>query len=139
MSQEPASPQETALQTVLEPHRGKKILALGIISIVSLPLLFFLSGFLFIKIANMVTSEFVFSIFLWTPGLFAFICGIMARIMGTRDLERMDNGIMDPSGRSDTLTGKILGSIVVLPGIAFLVIYGLFRIFWIILGPSSFS
>jgi hypothetical protein len=43
-----------------------------------------------------------------------FICGIIAWVMGKQDLEEMDAGRMDPSGRSLTQAGKICGMISVL-------------------------
>ena len=40
-----------------------------------------------------------------------FICGIIAWVMGNGDLQKMDRGIMDPSGRGLTQAGKICGII----------------------------
>ena len=42
-------------------------------------------------------------------GLFCLIFAIVAWIMGKNDLAAMDAGQMDPSGRSLTNVGKILG------------------------------
>ena len=39
------------------------------------------------------------------------ICGIIAWVMGKNDLEEIDAGIMDPSGRGLTQAGKICGMI----------------------------
>lgn len=43
-----------------------------------------------------------------------FICGIIAWVMGKSDLQEMDAGIMDPSGRGLTQAGKICGMISVI-------------------------
>jgi hypothetical protein len=43
-----------------------------------------------------------------------FICGIIAWVMGNKDLREMDAGIMDPSGRGMTKAGKICGMISVI-------------------------
>lgn len=39
------------------------------------------------------------------------VCGIIAWVMGARDLKEMDAGRMDPSGRETTKAGKICGMI----------------------------
>jgi hypothetical protein len=39
------------------------------------------------------------------------LCGIAAVIMGNQDIAEMDMGTMDPSGRSATQTGRVLGII----------------------------
>jgi hypothetical protein len=39
------------------------------------------------------------------------LVGIAAWIMGSGDLKKMDEGIMDPEGRSNTQVGRILGII----------------------------
>jgi hypothetical protein len=43
-----------------------------------------------------------------------FICGIIAWVMGSSDLEEMDAGIMDPSGRGLTKAGKVCGMVGVI-------------------------
>jgi hypothetical protein len=43
-----------------------------------------------------------------------FICGIIAWVMGKSDLQEMEAGIMDPSGRGLTQAGKICGMISVI-------------------------
>ncbi len=40
--------------------------------------------------------------------------GIVAWVMGSGDLKKMDAGMMDPAGRSNTQVGKILGMIATL-------------------------
>jgi hypothetical protein len=45
------------------------------------------------------------------------IFGIVAWVMGNNDLQEMDAGIMDPSGRDTTKTGRILGMIGSILGI----------------------
>jgi ferric-dicitrate binding protein FerR (iron transport regulator) len=44
--------------------------------------------------------------------------GIAAWVMGNNDLKEMDAGIMDPSGRDSTNTGRILGMVSTILGIA---------------------
>ncbi len=39
------------------------------------------------------------------------ICGIIAWVMGRRDIAEMDAGIMDPAGRDTTRAGMICGMI----------------------------
>ncbi len=55
--------------------------------------------------------------------------GIVAWIMGTSDLNQMDAGTMDPSGRSVTSAGRICGIIgtilLVVYGIAFIALFAL--------------
>ena len=46
------------------------------------------------------------------------ICSIFALIYGNQDLAEMDAGIMDPSGRSPTQTGRVLGMV----GVTFMII-----------------
>lgn len=55
--------------------------------------------------------------------VFCFICGIFAWAMGKRDLEDMDNGIMDPSGRDTTNAGRLCGKIAT---ILFLCVIGIY-------------
>ena len=43
--------------------------------------------------------------------IICLVFGILAWVMGKNDLEKMDQGLMDPSGRSNTKTGKLLGMI----------------------------
>lgn len=62
-----------------EPHRGPLVLTLGILSII-------LCGFL------------------WTIPL-----GIAAWVLGRNDLQRMKDGMMDPSGESTTQAGMVCG------------------------------
>lgn len=42
------------------------------------------------------------------------ICGIIAWVMGSNDLQKMNAGIMDPAGRGMTQAGKICGMISVI-------------------------
>jgi hypothetical protein len=51
-----------------------------------------------------------------------FILGIIAWVMGNKDLQEMDAGRMDPSGRGLTQAGKICGMIAVIWQIIVLVI-----------------
>ena len=67
----------------------------------------------------------ILSIFVATP-----ILGPMAWIMGSNDLREMDEGIMDPSGRSETQLGKTIGMVMtiimlfVIPGCLFFICLG---------------
>lgn len=67
-----------------------------------------------------------------TLGILAIVCnvlaipGIMAWIMGSGDLKKMDAGIMDPEGRGMTQAGMIMGivmSIFVIIGIVISICY----------------
>jgi hypothetical protein len=79
----------------MEAHRGTLILILGIASIAA-PIL----------------------LGLWVV---AAIPGILAYIWGKADLKKMDEGTMDPEGRSNTNMGKILGLIgTILNGVGLL-------------------
>jgi flagellar biogenesis protein FliO len=52
-----------------------------------------------------------------------FICGIVAWVMGNNDLQQMDEGRMDPSGRGLTQGGKICGIVSVALAILGLVVW----------------
>jgi len=52
-----------------------------------------------------------------------FILGIIAWVMGKNDLNEMDAGIMDPSGRGLTQAGKICGMVSVILQIIVLLIW----------------
>ena len=39
------------------------------------------------------------------------VLGVIPWLMGSGDLAKMDEGVMDPEGRTNTKTGKILGII----------------------------
>ena len=63
-----------------------------------------------------------------------FICGIVAWIMGNKDLWEMDAGRMDPSGRGLTQAGRICGMVsVILP----IVVICLWLLMAIIIGAGS--
>jgi hypothetical protein len=76
-------------QTLLKPHRGGAIMALGLVGL--------------------------------------FVCGplcLAAWSMGSSDLRAMDSGIMDPSGRSTTSTGRDCGVLgTVLWGVGLVVLF----------------
>ena len=42
-----------------------------------------------------------------------FICGIIAWVMGNKDLQEMDRGLMDPAGKGLTQAGRICGIVSV--------------------------
>ena len=76
----PAGPVRCQLPPGVEPHRGAAVLVLGLVG------------------------------FLVTLGCgVGFILGIVAWVMGSVDLRKMDAGRMDPSGRGLTQAGRILG------------------------------
>src|SRR6056297_725851 len=58
-----------------------------------------------------------------------FILGIVAWVMGNSDLQKMDQGLMDPSGRDLTQAGKICGMISVILQIIGFVGYAVFGAF----------
>ena len=66
-----------------------------------------------------------------------FICGIIAWVMGKSDLEAMDAGTMDPSGRGTTQAGKICGMISVILWCVFIGFYLLIIIFAMIMAIST--
>lgn len=57
-----------------------------------------------------------------------FICGIIAWVMGKSDLQEIDAGRMDPSGRGLTQAGKICGMVSVILWIIGLVLQVLMMI-----------
>jgi hypothetical protein len=88
-----------------EPHRGPTVLLLGIGSLVVPFLCFGLA-------------------------IFGLPLGIVAWVMGQRDLRRMDAGEVDNQGRGSTQAGMVCGIIgTVLSGIACMVLVGLVSLF----------
>jgi len=61
------------------------------------------------------------------------ICGIIAWVMGKRDLQDMDAGTMDPSGQGMTQAGKICGMIGVILWIISFVVW----LLMVILGTAG--
>jgi hypothetical protein len=57
------------------------------------------------------------------------ICGIIAWVMGNKDLREMNAGIMDPSGRGLTQAGRICGMISVILAIVGIGIWILIMVF----------
>jgi hypothetical protein len=88
-------PDRPGIRRDCEPHRGAIVLTLGITSIVagvlSLPLMF------------------CCGIFALAGPLVGLPCGIVAIVMGRRDLRDMQAGTMDPQGRGQTHAGFICG------------------------------
>ncbi len=77
------------------------------------------------------TMILVFSILGW------FVCiifGILAWIWGKQDLQEMDAGVMDPSGRDSTNAGRIIGMISVILALCSLAIGLLIAIVALVLG-----
>ncbi|MHC4562216.1 MAG: GYF domain-containing protein [Planctomycetota bacterium] len=56
------------------------------------------------------------------------VMGIIAWVMGSKDLPEMEAGRMDPSGRGITLAGKICGMVGVFLGIATLILQALWML-----------
>ncbi len=81
---------------MLKPHRGTLILVLGILSIV----MSLIGG--------------VVCLVGWIAGL---PCGIIAWVIGGRDLRAIDAGTMDPLGMGSTKSGWICGIIGTIIGI----------------------
>ena len=50
-------------------------------------------------------------------GFFCIFAAIAAWVMGKKDLQEMDAGLMDPSGRSMTNAGKICGIVFTILGV----------------------
>jgi hypothetical protein len=100
----------------LQPHRGQLIMILGIASIPA----FFIGG-----------------------GITGLGLGIAAWVMGSMDLREMEEGRMDPSGESETNTGRLCGMITTIVGgalavlglVFFFCIWG--TVFSAILGSAS--
>jgi len=76
----------------LKPDRGGAVLALGIVGLATMGCY-------------------------GVPGI---VLGIIAWVMGNNDLRAMNQGLMDPSGRSNTNAGRICGIIATCVGGAFL-------------------
>lgn len=69
--------------------------------------------------------------------VFCVICGIVAWVMGNEDLRQMDSGQMDPSGRSTTQAGRILG-IVSVALAAFVAVIGvIWVLFFIVIAAGA--
>jgi len=60
--------------------------------------------------------------------MFCCILGIIAWVMGNNDLRQMDAGRMDPTGRSITNAGRILGIVSVCIPIALFFLFILFML-----------
>ena len=63
--------------------------------------------------------------------------GIPAWIMGNADLKEMDAGLMDPSGRSATNAGRIIGMIGVILTIIGVIVGVIFAIVGVIAGHHA--
>jgi len=98
----------------LKPHRGGIVLALGILGIFFI----FLPG---IILSFSVKSERPPLEVLGLLPIVGFILGSIAWVKGENNLNDMDAGIMDPTGRGLTQAGKICGLICVVLMILFLV------------------
>jgi hypothetical protein len=98
-----------------EPHRGGLVLAMGIISLVSLALTFMLGVTVIIGI----------------------ICGIIGWIMGHADLRKMRNNQMDPEGEGMTRGGWICSIIGTLLNLLLILACGGFIGFMIWMDTSS--
>ena len=95
--EEQTQPPVASIQPPLKPHRGSLVLVLGIVGLAMV-----LPGLLFCGIGTVI----------------AFICGVIAWVMGHKDMKEMDAGRMDPAARGLTKAGKICGIISVIISIA---------------------
>jgi hypothetical protein len=64
---------------------------------------------------------------------FLLIPGIMAWVMGSSDLKKMEAGYMDPEGKGITTAGMVLGIVFTLLILVPLVLYVLFLLFIIVM------
>lgn len=65
------------------------------------------------------------------------ICGIIAWIMGNGDMKKIEAGLMDPEGLSQTKAGKICGIIATILAIVVTVIYAIVIIFALVAGAAQ--
>jgi predicted Zn finger-like uncharacterized protein len=87
-----------------EPHHGRLILGLGNLSMI---------------VGGLALCSFGIGAVVSVP------VGILAWLMANRDLERMRDGLMDPSGKSQTLTGRTGAIAGVILGVIFSAFYAL--------------
>jgi hypothetical protein len=90
-----------------DPHRGQLILIFGIVSLVSM-----LCAFLLV---------------------FGLPLGIVAWVLGSKDLAKMDAGTMDPEGRGLTQAGRICGIVGTILDSLYLLGCGAYVVFVIVL------
>lgn len=90
---------QPSLQEPLKPHRGGSILTLGIIGVVG--------PIVMSPVASVPGGNFIAAFFI----ICCYVLGIIALVMGNKDLREMDAGIMDPSGRGLTKAGRICGKV----------------------------
>lgn len=83
------------------------------------------------------TMILVFGILSWVCACFIF--GIVAWVMGNRDLREMDAGIMDPAGRETTKAGRLVGMIHVIVSCCVLGIYLVIAVIALIAGGIGFA
>lgn len=95
----------------MRPHRGTTVLVLGIIGV-----------------AGALTS-----------GLFGLIFGIIAWVMGSKDLRAMRAGRMDPAGRSETQAGWICGIAATALGMLILMAFMIIGVAYFATRPGSFE
>jgi hypothetical protein len=104
----PYAPPNFLSGAYVQPHRGGVVLAVGILGLC-----------------------FVLLTFCCLPlGLGALPLGIAAWVLGAADLKKMDLGSMDPSGRSLTRTGMVLGIVTDV----LIVVWVLFLVTAVVLG-----
>ena len=103
--EEETQPPAASTQPPLKPHRGNLVLVLGLIAVsLALP------GLLLCGIGTVI----------------ACICGVIAWVMGHKDMKEMDAGRMDPAARGLTKAGKIcgmIGAIISIAGTVFWLIF----------------
>ncbi|MBN2651491.1 MAG: DUF4190 domain-containing protein [Spirochaetales bacterium] len=64
------------------------------------------------------------------------ILGIIAWVLGSIDLKKIDAGLMDPSGRGNTNAGKILGIISTILWILVIILY---IVIFVIMGVAAIN
>lgn len=97
----------------MRPHRGEVILGLGITSLVTI-----FCGWIVGCCCSIFGAPFL---------IVAIVLGIIAGVMGNADLRAIEQGKMNPAGRSNTQIGMYLGIIgCVLSFLSILAVIGLF-------------
>lgn len=91
-----------------EPHRGPLVLVLGIFSVVN-------------AVATLLVCC-VFPFAMFVTAAIAVGLGIPSWILGARDLRKMNQGLMDDSGRGATMGGYVCGIIGTIAGALMLVL-----------------
>jgi len=113
---EPVKPEPTPLSTELvpiKPDRGAAVLAMGIVGIVSAP---------------------IWLVCCAPLGVVSIVLGILAWVMGSRDLKEMQSGLMDPGRQDITQAGQVCGIIATILGGLVLLMFPMLFVIIIIVG-----